>query len=439
MASATSEAVEMENGVNGQDMANAIRALAMDAVQKAASGHPGMPMGMADVATVLFSQFLKYDASKPEWPDRDRFILSAGHGSMLIYALAYLTGYERMTLDQIKNFRQIGYLTAGHPEVDVDCGIEMTTGPLGQGISTAVGFALGERLMNARYGDDLVDHHTYVIASDGDLMEGVSHEACSLAGHLGLDRLIVLYDDNGISIDGSTDLAFSDDSVKRFESYGWEARAIDGHDHDQIAEAIQAAKESNKPSLICCRTTIGFGAPTKAGSAKSHGSPLGEEEIEGARAVLGWPHAPFEIPAPIMDAWRQAGQTGKETREAWEMRHSTSSAEQKTSFDAAQSRTLPADLSDQVAAFKSAMVDERPKLATRAASGKVLEKLTAIVPGMIGGSADLTGSVNTLVPGMEDVAATNYGGRYIRYGVREHGMAAVMNGMALHGGTIPYG
>ncbi|MEM8915940.1 MAG: transketolase, partial [Pseudomonadota bacterium] len=382
---------------------------------------------------------LKYDPSSPEWPDRDRFVLSAGHGSMLIYALAYLTGYEGMTLEQIENFRQLGYITAGHPELDVECGIEMTTGPLGQGIATAVGFALGERLMNARFGDDLVDHYTYVIASDGDLMEGVSHEACSLAGHLGLGRLIVLYDDNNISIDGSTDLSFSDDSARRFEAYGWEATTIDGHDADQIAQAIEAAKKTDKPTLICCKTTIGFGAPTKAGTAKSHGSPLGDEEIEGARAVLGWPHPAFEVPVRVVDAWRTAGAAGKADREAWELRLSTADAERKAQFEGAVERTLPADLADNLAGFKAAMLDEKPKLATRAASGKVLEKLTQFVPTMIGGSADLTGSVNTLVPGLDDIAAGQFGGRYVRYGVREHGMAAIMNGMNLHGGTIPYG
>ena len=431
--------MQHDSGVSHADMANAIRALSMDAVQKANSGHPGMPMGMADVATTLFTRFLKYDATRPDWPDRDRFILSAGHGSMLIYALGYLTGYEEMSLDQLKNFRQLGYITAGHPELDVACGIEMTTGPLGQGIGHAVGFALAERMMNARFGDELVDHYTYVLASDGDLMEGISHEAGSLAGHLGLNKLIVLYDDNGISIDGPTSLAFSDETAARFESYGWESRVVDGHAPDDVAAAIDAARNSNKPSMICCRTTIGFGAPTKAGKASSHGSPLGDEEIAGARAVLGWPHGPFEIPTPILQAWREAGLAGRAACEAWDLRFQTSSEAQRQAFRGALERALPADLTSQVAAFKQRMAQEKPKLATRAASGKVLEKLTAAVPAMVGGSADLTGSVNTLVDGLEDIAAGAYEGRYVRYGVREHGMCAAMNGMNLHGGLIPYG
>ena len=289
-----------------QKMANAIRALSMDAVQAANSGHPGMPMGMADVATVLFTQFLKFDPRAPKWPDRDRFVLSAGHGSMLLYSLLYLTGYEDMTLEEIKNFRQLGAKTAGHPEYGHATGIETTTGPLGQGISTAVGMALAERILNAEYGDDIVDHNTYVIASDGDLMEGISHEAISLAGHYKLDRLIVLFDDNGISIDGPISLAESGDQTKRFEAAGWDVQNIDGHDPEAIAKAIQQAQNENKPSLIACKTTIGYGAPTKAGSASSHGAPLGEEEIEGTRKALGWEHGPFEIPADILDAWRIA-------------------------------------------------------------------------------------------------------------------------------------
>ena len=429
------------------EMANAIRALAMDAVQKANSGHPGMPMGMADVATVLFTKFMKFDPSLPTWPDRDRFILSAGHGSMLLYSVLYLTGYEKMTLEQLKNFRQLGSITPGHPEVLPEAGIETTTGPLGQGISNAVGFALAERLLAARYGSELVNHTTYVIASDGDLMEGISHESCSLAGHLGLGKLIVLYDDNSISIDGPTSLSFTDDSKKRFEAYGWETFDIDGHNPEQIAKALAAAQfNKNKPSLICCKTKIGFGAPTKQGSASCHGSPLGDEEIAGARKNLSWPAAPFEIPPHIMNAWREAGRHSQKDRKNWQARHDQADAVKREAFD----RALRGDVSKQVAPiiqqFKTKMKQEAPgakapdsnKLATRQASGKILEALIPALPEMIGGSADLTGSNLTLVRDMGKVSRDDYSGRYIYYGVREHGMASMMNGMALHRGLIPY-
>jgi len=418
-----------------KDMANALRALSMDAVQKANSGHPGMPMGMADAATVLFTQFMKFDPANPTWADRDRFILSAGHGSMLLYSILHLTGYEKMTLDQLKNFRQMGSLTPGHPEVMQDLGIETTTGPLGQGISNAVGFALAERLLNARFGNDLVDHFTYVIAGDGDLMEGISHEACSLAGHLGLGKLIVLYDDNGISIDGPTSLSFTDDTKKRFESYGWETFDVDGHDADAAAKAIATARgNARKPSLICCKTKIGFGAPTKEGKSSSHGSPLGDDEIAGARKNLGWNHAPFEIPAPVLNVWRAAGVASQGERKAWQARLSASP--KKAEFDTAMKGVVAANVLD---AFKTKMKAEAPKIATRQASGNALAALVPMIPELVGGSADLTGSNLTLVKDMGAVTKDNFAGRYIYYGVREHAMAAMMNGMALHGGLIPYG
>jgi transketolase len=423
-----------------KDLANALRALAMDAVQKANSGHPGMPMGMADVATVLFTQFLKFDPSNPTWPDRDRFILSAGHGSMLLYALLHLTGYEKMTLEQLKNFRQLHSITPGHPEVMPEAGVETTTGPLGQGISNAVGFALAERLLNAKFGDGLVDHHTYVICSDGDLMEGISHEACSLAGHLGLGKLIALYDDNQISIDGPTSLSFSDDTRKRFEAYGWETSEVDGHDAAAIAKAIAAAQANpHKPKLICCKTKIGYGAPTKQGSASSHGSPLGDEEIAGARKNLGWSHAPFEIPAAVVDGWRAAGAQHQGERKAWQSRHDQLAGDKRALFDRMQSGDVTAAAAPVFAEFKKKMTAEAPKIATRAASGKVLEALVPALPELIGGSADLTGSNLTLVKEMGKVSKTDFNGRYVYYGVREHGMAAAMNGMALHRGLIPYG
>lgn len=419
-----------------REMANAIRALAMDAVEKAQSGHPGMPMGMADVATVLYTKFLKFCPSDPEWPDRDRFVLSAGHGSMLLYALNYLTGYEKITLEQIKNFRQLGAITAGHPEVEHHAGIETTTGPLGQGIATAVGMALAERILNARFEDALVNHYTYVIASDGDLMEGISHEACSLAGHLGLGRLIVLYDDNGISIDGSTSLSFSDDTPKRFQAYGWETITVDGHDFGQIESAITQAQKSDRPTLISCKTHIGYGAPTKQDSASSHGSPLGAEEIKGARKILQWPHEAFEIPDRILGAWRSAGQRSYQKYLDWGTRLKKSP--QQKEFEKSLAGDVSADITPLIAKLKENFTKEKPKHATRQTSGTVLETLVPALPQMIGGSADLTGSNNTKVKGPAAVSKENYNGQYIYYGVREHGMAAAMNGMALHGGIIPY-
>ena len=419
-------------------MANAIRALSMDAVQAANSGHPGMPMGMADVATVLFTQFLKFDPRAPKWPDRDRFVLSAGHGSMLMYSLLYLTGYEDVTLDEIKNFRQLGAKTAGHPEYGHASGIETTTGPLGQGISTAVGMALAERIMNANYSDEIVDHMTYVIASDGDLMEGISHEAISLAGHYKLNKLIVLFDDNGISIDGPINLTESGDQQKRFEAAGWDVVSIDGHDPEAIIRAIEHAKTSDKPSLIACKTVIGYGAPTKAGKSSSHGSPLGPEEIAGARAALGWDHAPFEIPEDLLDAWRIAGLRSGHARIDWEKRHADLDLEIRSEFDRRISGEIPAGLTSAMKKYKKQLAEDQPKVATRVASQMALEVINDLLPETIGGSADLTGSNNTLTKDMQDITAESYGGRYIRWGIREHGMAAAMNGMALHGGLIPY-
>ncbi|MGI9415243.1 MAG: transketolase [Hyphomicrobiales bacterium] len=419
-------------------MANAIRALAMDAVQSANSGHPGMPMGMADVATVLFTKYLKFDPTEPHWPDRDRFVLSAGHGSMLLYASLYLLGYEDITIDQLKNFRQLGSRTAGHPEYGLAAGIETTTGPLGQGISTAVGMALAERLLNARFGDDLVDHHTYVIASDGDLMEGISHEAISLAGHLRLSKLVVLFDDNAISIDGPLDLAESGDQLKRFEAAGWSVGRVDGHDPEAVVAAIEAARASDRPSLIACKTIIGFGAPNKQGTASTHGAPLGADEIAAARAQLGWTSEPFDIPSEVRDAWRIAGLRGCKARKAWHDRKDALGRDVTAEFDRRVDGDLPSSLAGAIDALKQEAAADKPALATRSASQRVLDAINPVVTETIGGSADLTGSNNTRSADMTVVTAEDFSGRFIHYGVREHGMAAAMNGMALHRGIIPY-
>ena len=421
------------------DMANAIRALAMDAVEQARSGHPGMPMGLADVATVLFGRFLKFDPSSPDWPDRDRFVLSNGHGSMLLYALLYLTGYPDIDIDEIRNFRQLGSRTAGHPEYGVAAGIETTTGPLGQGLANAVGMALAERSMAARFGSELVDHHTYVVCGDGCLMEGISQEAISLAGHLKLDRLIVLYDSNDISIDGPTSLAFSDDARARFESAGWHTQRVDGHDPEAVAAAIAAAKAEPRPSMIECRTVIGFGAPTKAGTAASHGAPLGADEIAGTREGLGWPHAPFTVPDPILAAWRTVGERGRDARAAWEARRAALDEGRRGEFDAAVAGDLPAGLSEALAGLKRSFADEGPTIATRVANQRVIAAIADALPCLIGGSADLTGSNGTKTDALVPIAPGDYGGRYLYFGVREHAMGAVMNGMALHGGVIPFG
>jgi transketolase len=421
-----------------QQMANAIRALSMDAVQAANSGHPGLPMGAADIATVLYTKFLKIDPLAPNWPDRDRFVLSAGHGSMLQYALHYLVGFSDMTLDEIKNFRQLGARTAGHPEYGHASGIETTTGPLGQGISTAVGMALAERMMNARFSDELVDHYTYVLASDGDLMEGMSHEAISIAGHLKLSKLVVLYDDNEISIDGPLNLSESGDALKRFEAAGWDAVRIDGHDFEAIEKAIAAARQSDKPSLIACRTVIGYGSPNKQGTSGSHGAPLGEDEITLTREALGWQAGSFEVPSDLLDSWRVTGRAHASTRKAWEDRMQGQSSEIRNRFERVNAGTLPSALNEAVDAYKKHLAEEKPKWATRKSSEEVLKALVPHVPEMIGGSADLTGSNNTKTPEQAPISAQDFSGGFVHWGVREHGMAAAMNGMALHGGFIPY-
>jgi len=427
------------SGVSLKDMANAIRALSMDAVEKAKSGHPGMPMGMADVATVLFTEALKYDAKHPDWPDRDRFVLSAGHGSMLLYSLLYLTGTPGMTLDDIKNFRQLGSKTAGHPEYGHAPGIETTTGPLGQGVANGVGMAIAERILNARLGDDITDHRTWVIAGDGCLMEGISHEAISLAGHLGLGRLVILFDDNGISIDGPTSLATSEDQIARFKAAGWNTLAIDGHDTAAISKALAAAKaDTSKPWLIACKTHIGFGAPTKEGKASAHGSPLGAEEIKGARENLGWPYGSFEIPDAVLNAWRSAGARGEKDRQAWEGRYAKLDAAKREAL-AHPAGAVKGAIADAIRACKQAAAAETSEKATRVWSELTLDKLTAACPALIGGSADLTGSNNTKAKAQKVIKPGDFSGSYIHYGIREHGMAAAMNGIALHGGLIPYG
>jgi transketolase len=434
-----SDAAPSLSDARHERMANAIRALAMDAVEQAKSGHPGLPMGAADVATVLFTRFLKFDPADPAWPDRDRFVLSAGHGSMLIYALLHLLGYEAMTIDEIKRFRQLGSRTPGHPEYGHTPGVEITTGPLGQGIANAVGMAIAERHLAAEFGNGLVDHRTYVLASDGDLMEGISQEAIALAGHLKLNRLTVLFDDNGISIDGPLSLADSVDQVKRFEAAGWAATRIDGHDPEAIAAALARVQDSDRPSLIACRTTIGYGAPTKAGTEKCHGSPLGGDEIKGARAALGWSEPAFEIPEDIVSAWREAGARGEDDRRAWSERLRAAPSEQRAEFERRVHGDLPKDrLADTVRAVKEKLAAAPKDMATRAASEFALEALVPALPEMIGGSADLTGSNNTKTKTMPVLSANSYGGRFIHYGIREHGMAAAMNGMAVHGGIIPY-
>ena len=420
-----------------KQMSNAIAALSMDAVQAANSGHPGMPMGMADAATVLFSKFLKFNPTDPNWPDRDRFILSAGHGSMLIYSLLHLTGYKAVTMEQIKNFRQLGAITAGHPEYGHVPGVETTTGPLGQGISNAVGFALAERHMNARYGDDIVDHHTYVIAGDGCLMEGISQEAISLAGHLKLNKLIVMWDDNNITIDGSVDISDSTDQKKRFEACGWNVIKVDGHDARKVGNALRRAKKSDKPTLIACKTIIGKGAPTKGGTSKVHGAPLGDEEIAATRKALGWSHGPFEVPDDVYKMWKRPGRKGRAAQKAWKARLAASN--KSNDFNRAMKGELNIGWKEAMQAYKDDLVANPPKLATRASSGNALKVLTESLSDMISGSADLEGSNKTKTPATSsEIQAGNYGGRYINYGIREHIMGAAMNGMALHGGIIPY-
>ncbi len=420
-------------------MANAIRFLSMDAVEKANSGHPGLPMGAADIATVLYTRFMKHDPKNPHWADRDRFVLSAGHGSMLLYSLHYLLGYEDITLDEIKKFRQLGARTAGHPEYGHAAGIETTTGPLGQGLANAVGMAIAERALNAEYGNDLVDHYTYVLAGDGCLMEGISQEAISLAGHLKLNRLIVLWDDNDISIDGPISMADSTDQCARFAASGWATIRADGHDPEAIATAIEKARQSDRPTLIACKTTIGFGAPTRAGTNKAHGSPLGAEEIAGTRKALGWTAEAFTVPSEILDDWRLAGLRSARDRKEWEKRLAAAPADKRGAFERRISGQLPEAFDSTIDDYKRKLASDKPKVATRKSSEMALEVINAVVPETIGGSADLTGSNNTKTSQTKPMSASNYGGRYIHYGIREHGMAAAMNGIALHGGLIPYG
>ncbi|VAX08498.1 Transketolase, partial [hydrothermal vent metagenome] len=420
------------------DMANAIRALSMDAVQAANSGHPGMPMGMADVATVLFTKHLKYDPKWPEWPNRDRFILSAGHGSMLLYSLLHLTGYENPTMDDIKNFRQLHQPCAGHPEFGELPGIEMTTGPLGQGLASSVGFALAERLSQARMGD-IIDHHTYVICGDGCLMEGISHEAISMAGHWQLGKMILLWDDNEICIDGSTSATVSDDQMARFTASDWHVQAINGHDMAEIDAAIEAAKNDDRPSMIACRTTIGYGAPTKQGTSGVHGAPLGDTEIAAAREMLNWPYAPFVIPEDILTAWRDAGSRSKGLAEKWKMAFDSLDEAIKADFTRRLNKDLPANFDAAIEAFKKDLAENPVKIATRKASEMALSVINPILQETIGGSADLTGSNNTKTKDQDPITADDFAGRYMYYGVREFGMSAVMNGLALHGEYIPYG
>lgn len=420
-----------------RDMSNAIAALSMDAVQKANSGHPGMPMGMADVATVLFSKFMKFDPSDPDWSDRDRFILSAGHGSMLLYSLLHLTGYEDVTMEQIKNFRQLGSITAGHPEYGHVSGVETTTGPLGQGISNAVGFALAERHLNARYGDDLVDHRTYVIAGDGCLMEGISQEAISLAGHLKLNRLTVLWDDNNITIDGPVSLSDSTNQKKRFEASGWKVIEIDGHNATQIASALRRAQKSDKPTMIACKTAIGKGAPNKEGTNKAHGAPLGDDEIAATREARGWDHPSFEIPDDVYKMWKRPARKGRKAHKEWSDR--VEASDLASDFNRAMSGELNEGWLDKFQAYKETVAKDQPTLATRVSSNKALIPLTEALTDMISGSADLEGSNKTKTSATsQEIQAGDYEGRYINYGVREHGMAACMNGLALHGGILPY-
>ncbi|WP_034998120.1 transketolase [Beijerinckia mobilis] len=430
---------KVEQSVTHAQMANALRVLAMDAVEKAKSGHPGMPMGMADVATILFTRFMKFDPADPTWPDRDRFILSAGHGSMLLYGLLHLLGYGDVTRAELERFRQLDSKTPGHPEYGHTQGVETTTGPLGQGIATAVGMALAERMQAARYGADIIDHYTYVIAGDGCLMEGISQEAIALAGHLRLSKLIVFWDDNGITIDGHIGLSDSTDQLKRFEACGWAASRIDGHDPEAIAAAIEDARRSDRPVLIACKTTIGFGAPTKAGTHHVHGAPLGAEEIAAARNNFGWKEPPFELPASVASAWVEAGRAAARHHRAWSERLTALNPEKRARFEKDLAGHAEPAVRDAVLAFIGQAREAGKPQATRVSSQKVLDLLAEAQPNLIGGSADLTGSNNTLAVGMKPITAEDFSGRYIHYGIREHGMAAAMNGIALHGGFIPYG
>ena len=422
-----------------KDLSNAIRFLSIDAVQKANSGHPGMPMGMADVATVLFKYYLQFNPKNPSWINRDRFILSAGHGSMLLYSLLYLTGYKKIKLDDIKNFRQLNSICAGHPEYEKDSGIETTTGPLGQGLTNSVGMAIAQEVLKKKFGSDLINNKTYVVASDGDLMEGISHEAMSLAGHLNLKNLIVFFDNNKISIDGPTSLSVSDNYKKRFESYGWSFQEINGHNYKQIFNAIKKAAKSKKPSIISCKTIIGFGSPNKSGKASSHGSPLGDDEIKLVRKKLKWKHEPFEIPKELMDSWREIGGKGEKLEEKWNNILGKKNTKIKEEYERLIKGELPVDLDKILGDEKLKFFQTKPKMATRQCSSSVINSISDALPELIGGSADLSGSNNTKTEGSKVITSKNFSGNYIHYGVREHAMAGVMNGLALYGCLIPFG
>ena len=422
-----------------KDLSNAIRFLSIDAVQKANSGHPGMPMGMADVATVLFKYYLRFNPKNPSWINRDRFILSAGHGSMLLYSLLYLTGYKKIKIQDIKNFRQLDSICAGHPEYEENSGIETTTGPLGQGLGNSVGMAIAQEILQKKFGNNIINNKTYVIASDGDLMEGISHESMSLAGHLNLKNLIVFFDNNKISIDGSTSLSVSDNYKKRFEGYGWSFQEINGHNYKQISNAIKKATRSKKPSIISCKTIIGFGSPNKSGKASSHGAPLGDDEIKLVRKKLGWKHEPFEIPEEIMHSWREIGEKGEELEKKWNDILNKKDNQTKEEFERLFKGELPINLDKLLGDEKLKFFQTKPKMATRQCSSSVISAISNILPELIGGSADLSGSNNTKTENSKIINSKNFLGNYIHYGVREHAMGAAMNGIALYGGLIPFG
>ena len=425
--------------ININQLANAVRFLSIDAVQKANSGHPGMPMGMADVATVLFKEHLKFNPQNPSWVNRDRFILSAGHGSMLLYSLLYLTGYKDFTIDELKNFRQMNSICAGHPEYKKNSGIETTTGPLGQGLGNAVGLAIGEEIYRKKFSSSIIDHKTYAVASDGDLMEGISHEAMSLAGHLKLKNLIVFFDNNKISIDGPTSLSVSDNYKKRFESYGWDFFEIDGHNHKQISNAIKKASKSKKPSVVSCKTVIGFGSPNKSGKSSSHGSPLGDEEISLVRKKLKWPHSSFDVPENIFKAWRKIGEKGNVLEKKWNLDLNKKNSKVRKELELIQKNINLKGLDSLIDSEKKRYFKEKPSKATRECSSMTIEAVTKLLPEIIGGSADLSGSNNTKTKNSKVISSKEFNGNYIHYGIREHGMAAAMNGLALYGGLIPYG
>ena len=420
------------------EMANAIRFLSMDAVQKANSGHPGLPMGAADIATVLFTEHMKFDPKEPGWADRDRFVLSAGHGSMLLYSALYLLGYEDIDIKEIKNFRQLGSKTAGHPEYGHAAGIETTTGPLGQGIANAVGMAIAERKLADEFGSDLVDHYTYCLVGDGCLMEGISQEAISLAGHLKLNKLIVFWDDNNVTIDGKVSLSDSTDQMARFKASGWNVLRVDGHKHGEISEAIEKAKASAKPTMIACKTVIGYGSPNKAGTSGVHGAPLGDDEIAATREALDWKCGAFKVDTEILDLWRIAGLRSGQKRKEWDKQLASLDPEVKGQFERRMRGELPGQFADGMAELKKQLANDKPTMATRKSSETVLKTINKVVPETIGGSADLTGSNNTKTEDTPAITPDDFSGRFIHYGIREHGMAAAMNGMALHGGLIPY-